>query len=373
MQVGHGVSCFMLRQMEYDADRYECQVAGSVAFRETMLRLVELNVATSAAYAALRDSWRAQRLPDSLPQFIVGTSTDMAQEVREETGRRVAESKTGLFDTHPCDTDRIRAAEALDAPGVFRSTDAATALFRDFASLSRQVTRLSYEKDQALPIQDCEPGGHRDVPPRDERPARHSGPVRALLRRGEHAIPSDLDRPGGAAAAVGSRRGPRRAPIGPRADEGGREPGEVRPETAEADRRAPVQRRERPRAADGGLRDRAGSVRLEGRHTRSGERGDRDPGRREAAERGSPGRVQRPSRGPPAGGAATAEQPFPGAAHRGRAGPPGGGGPARPGAGSAGAGPPSAASPRREALPVADAPREPRPPGRPGQGGRRHR
>ena len=155
MQVGHGVSCFMLRQMEYDADRYECQVAGSVAFRETMLRLVELNVATSAAYAALSDSWRAQRLPDSLPQFIVGTSTDMAPEVREETGRRVAESKTGLFDTHPCDTDRIRAAEALDAPGVFRSTDAASALFRDFASLSRQVTRLSYEKDQALPIQDA--------------------------------------------------------------------------------------------------------------------------------------------------------------------------------------------------------------------------
>jgi Zn-dependent protease with chaperone function len=155
MQVGHGVSCFMLRQMEYDADRYECKVAGSVAFRETMLRLVELNVATSAAYAALRDSWRAQRLPDSLPQFIVGTSTDMAQEARDETGRRVAESKTGLFDTHPCDTDRIRAAEALDAPGVFRSTDPATALFRDFASLSRQVTRLSYEKEQALPIQDA--------------------------------------------------------------------------------------------------------------------------------------------------------------------------------------------------------------------------
>ncbi len=46
MQVGHGVSCFMLRQMEYDADRYECQVAGSDAFRETMLRLAELDVAS---------------------------------------------------------------------------------------------------------------------------------------------------------------------------------------------------------------------------------------------------------------------------------------------------------------------------------------
>ena len=154
MHAGHAVSCFMLRQMEYDADRYECKVGGSVAFRETMFRLVELNVANQAACAALRDSWRAQRLPESLPLFIVGTSAEIPPEVREETGRRVAESKTGVFDTHPCDTDRIRAAEALDAPGVFHSTGPATALFRDFQSLSRQVTRFSYEKEHALPIQD---------------------------------------------------------------------------------------------------------------------------------------------------------------------------------------------------------------------------
>ncbi len=154
MQAGHAVSCFMLRQMEYDADGYQCQLAGSVVFRQTMLRLVQLNVATDAAFAALRDSWRAQRLPDCLPQFVVGTSRETPPEVRVETSRSVAESKTGIFDTHPCNADRIRAAEALDAPGVFRSTDAATTLFRDFASLSRQVTRLAYEKEYALPVQD---------------------------------------------------------------------------------------------------------------------------------------------------------------------------------------------------------------------------
>jgi Zn-dependent protease with chaperone function len=154
MHAGHAVSCFMLRQMEYDADRYECKVAGSDTFRETTFRLVELNVGNNVAYTALRDSWRAQRLPDSLPLFIVGTSTDTPPEVREETGRRVAESKTGIFDTHPCNPDRIRAAEALDAPGVFRSNDPAAALFRDFPSLSRQVTRFSYEREHELPIQD---------------------------------------------------------------------------------------------------------------------------------------------------------------------------------------------------------------------------
>ena len=149
---GHAVSCYMLREMEYDADRCASQVAGSDAFRETMLRLQELNLANGAAFAALRDSWRAQRLPDDLPQFIVGTFAEIPPEVREETERRVAGSKTGLFDTHPCDPDRIRAAEALHAPGVCRSTDPATTLFRDFASLSRRVTRLSYAKEHALPI-----------------------------------------------------------------------------------------------------------------------------------------------------------------------------------------------------------------------------
>ncbi len=154
-QVGHAVSCYMLRQMEYDADRYECRVAGSDAFRETMLRLQELNLAGQAASATLTESWRAQRLPDSLPQLIVGTFPEIPPDVREEASRMAAGAKTGLFDTHPCDADRIRAAEALDAPGIVRSTDPATALFRDFAALGRKVTRLSYEKDQALPIQDA--------------------------------------------------------------------------------------------------------------------------------------------------------------------------------------------------------------------------
>lgn len=153
--VGHSVSCYMLRQMEYDADRYECRVAGSAAFRETMLRLQELNLAGLAAFAALRESWRAQRLPDCLPRFIVGFFPEIPPEAREEAGRLAADSKTGHFDTHPCDADRIRAAEALDAPGIVRSTAPATALFRDFEELSRKVTRLSYEKDQALPIQDA--------------------------------------------------------------------------------------------------------------------------------------------------------------------------------------------------------------------------
>ncbi len=42
MLIGHGVSCFLLRQMEYDADSYEIKLAGSAVFEETVRRLAIL-------------------------------------------------------------------------------------------------------------------------------------------------------------------------------------------------------------------------------------------------------------------------------------------------------------------------------------------
>ena len=47
MHIGNAISCFMLRQMEYDADSYEAKLAGSDAFESTAARLQILNVATS--------------------------------------------------------------------------------------------------------------------------------------------------------------------------------------------------------------------------------------------------------------------------------------------------------------------------------------
>ena len=43
MLIGHGLSCFMLRRVEYDADRYETRLAGSDVFKETTSALSKLN------------------------------------------------------------------------------------------------------------------------------------------------------------------------------------------------------------------------------------------------------------------------------------------------------------------------------------------
>jgi Zn-dependent protease with chaperone function len=56
MQAGHAISCFMLRQMEFDADSYEAKVAGSDAFEATASRMRVLNAATRTAYEDVRQS-----------------------------------------------------------------------------------------------------------------------------------------------------------------------------------------------------------------------------------------------------------------------------------------------------------------------------
>ena len=59
---GHAISCFMMRQMEYDADSYEVKIAGSDAFIRTTTRLRELNVAAHSSPTAMcAMDWAAER------------------------------------------------------------------------------------------------------------------------------------------------------------------------------------------------------------------------------------------------------------------------------------------------------------------------
>ena len=48
--------------------------------------------------------------------------------------------KTGAFDTHPCDMERIENAKLEKTDGVFEIEGPANLLFRDFANLSRNTT-----------------------------------------------------------------------------------------------------------------------------------------------------------------------------------------------------------------------------------------
>jgi Zn-dependent protease with chaperone function len=152
MMAGHAISCFMLRQMEYDADSYEVKFAGSAAFARTAARLRELNAGAQLSYNDLRHAWQQRALPADLATFMVQRSGQIPDALRTQL-HGVAQAKTGVFDTHPSDADRVRAADASATAGVLVGGDeTATTLFRNFETLSSETTRHHYMHDLGLEV-----------------------------------------------------------------------------------------------------------------------------------------------------------------------------------------------------------------------------
>ena len=153
MTAGHAISCFMMRQMEYDADSYEIKLAGSDSFVRTMTRLRELSLGARFGYDDLREAWQTGALPSHLPEFLVDRCSRIPDDVRNQV-RHIAPERTGTFDTHPSDADRVAAARAAALAGVLIVDEvSSTRLFHDFAGLSAAATRHHYEHDLGLSIE----------------------------------------------------------------------------------------------------------------------------------------------------------------------------------------------------------------------------
>jgi Zn-dependent protease with chaperone function len=144
MWVAQFISSFLSRQMEFDADRYEARIAGSEAFAQTCERINMLGIASRAAFSDLGSAWRERRLCDNLPSLIRSRETQMPAEIHQAVMKMSSESKTGWLDTHPCDAARVASARAEKAPGIFTVDAPASALFADFAELSRRATVAFY-------------------------------------------------------------------------------------------------------------------------------------------------------------------------------------------------------------------------------------
>lgn len=147
MMAGHAISCFMLRQMEYDADRYEARLAGSAAFEESMRRLPLLAAAHNGAASRLfGHDWKEGRLVDNFMAFSLVVGEQMPDAVRQKVNGGVDTETTGWFDTHPAARDRIASAHAENAGGVLVTDRPATELFTDFDQTAREVTRDWYDQ-----------------------------------------------------------------------------------------------------------------------------------------------------------------------------------------------------------------------------------
>lgn len=151
MLTGHGVSCFLLRQMEYDADGYEIKLAGSATFETSVKRLRVLAEALGRSYKDMRTTWnKSRRLPDDFPAFLLQQETALPPALRTRIEDTVGLATTGLFDTHPSDGDRIRRARQAGEPGMFHLDQPATVLFANFDAVAKQVTLLHYTDDIGL-------------------------------------------------------------------------------------------------------------------------------------------------------------------------------------------------------------------------------
>jgi Zn-dependent protease with chaperone function len=140
MMIGHAVGGYLLRQMEFDADRHEARLAGGDTFESTARQLGVLNLASQGAQSDLGDFYREGRLGDNLPKLIMANVEQLPPEAHEYLRKLAEESQTGPFDTHPADRDRIASAHRENAPGIFRLELPASNLILKFESLSQGVT-----------------------------------------------------------------------------------------------------------------------------------------------------------------------------------------------------------------------------------------
>lgn len=146
MMIGHACSCFMLRQMEYDADRYEIELAGTDTFISTSEKMPMLSIALMNAFEDARNALRTKKLPDDLTALMTHHDALISKLDRDRVLDHQRQEQTGLLDTHPSMRDRVAAAKRLARKGLYRNDAPAGTLFKDFADSSRLVTLQHYEQ-----------------------------------------------------------------------------------------------------------------------------------------------------------------------------------------------------------------------------------
>lgn len=158
MCLGHAISGSMSRHMEYDADRHATRAFGTENLAQMLHRLPELCVSHQITLADLQQFWEEGRLADDLPTMVVANVSKITPEIRKQLRKQEEEARTGLFDTHPTDRDRIAHAceentEGLIEPAAMPDGIPAAAVFVNFERLSKQVTLNFYREVLGSQIQ----------------------------------------------------------------------------------------------------------------------------------------------------------------------------------------------------------------------------
>ena len=146
---GTAISCLMSREMEFNADKCQVRVVGARSLATTLRRLRELTLAHQISFRDIAEFYSEGRLPDDLITLATANAELITHKMKSKLHRMMSEEQTGMFDTHPSDQDRIRAAVADGSLGIFqngtlRDDLPASVLFTRFQELSKSVTEQYY-------------------------------------------------------------------------------------------------------------------------------------------------------------------------------------------------------------------------------------
>lgn len=149
--ISHGMSCVLLRHMEFDADRYETGLVGTKAFRSTSRKLRPLGLAQQMSLNDAQAFYDEGRLADEFPKLVVSNVRRLDQKLLKRIRKAEDEEKTGWFDSHPSNRDRVAASEAMDTSGVIAlspevSSMPASVLFQNFRAVSKGATARLYRR-----------------------------------------------------------------------------------------------------------------------------------------------------------------------------------------------------------------------------------
>lgn len=137
------VTSALLRQMEFDADKYACGVVGGEAFESSMQRVVELSLAGQETFHFLSQCNDIRELPDDLPAFTAELATKH-RKVKKAAKKQIRDQESSWLASHPPTRVRIEAAHAMELPGIFKCKEPARFLFHKFEGMCRSLTSFLY-------------------------------------------------------------------------------------------------------------------------------------------------------------------------------------------------------------------------------------
>lgn len=140
LMAAHASSCWLLRQMEYDADRKAAMLVGSGAMERLMDRLDLLELAQIKMNHVVRESLREQRLADNLSMWQVSYMRDVPEDAIEGFRMHREKESQRWFYTHPPRRLRLEAIRGLNAPGLFRADMPGTVVLAASEDVGKAMT-----------------------------------------------------------------------------------------------------------------------------------------------------------------------------------------------------------------------------------------